>query len=290
MSALLGSVRRSIAEHGHASTLCRGYTFLESYALYQLTRLPIVEPSGHLVDLDAFDRGRDTVFIMGSGGSVNDISDDDWGLIQEGADTLSFNYFFRGEFVPIDFHIVREATSGCGVLWRHAGINTYFDLLNANPCYDETSFFVLRDTRATDSIWGVYVLDRLDDVPICPYQNDRSRALPGEDIDSIAHNVATLFDAINLAYLMGYSDIVLVGVDLYDRQYFWLEEDEVREVDRERDASASDRHNTANPVLQVMPSWRDFLEERDVDLYVENPRSLLHTKEVLPHFDIANQL
>ncbi len=35
------------------------------------------------------------------------------------------------------------------------------------------------------------------------------------------HRSGTLFDAISLAYYLGYKKIILLGVDLYDARYFF---------------------------------------------------------------------
>tara|TARA_B100002003_G_C13827369_1_gene406871 strand:- start:39 stop:416 length:378 start_codon:yes stop_codon:yes gene_type:complete len=80
---------------------------------------------------------------------------------------------------------------------------------------------------------------------------------------------------VSFGYAMGYGSIVLVGVDLYDRRYFWLGEDETRPEDLARDAAHTDVHNTARPVVDLMRQWTEFLKERGVSLTVYNPQSLL---------------
>ena len=122
---------------------------------------------------------------------------------------------------------------------------------------------------------------------ICFYKNLKNRTLilkPSEDINTIPHCGATLFDAINISYLLGYKNIVLVGVDLYDRRYFWLRKNETREGDLKRGATCNDIHNTANFVLEAMPIWKEYLQKRGVKLYVYNPRSLLN--KILPIYKL----
>ena len=49
----------------------------------------------------------------------------------------------------------------------------------------------------------------------------------------VRHAPGTLSDVVNCAYLLGWKDIVLVGVDLYDSRYFWLEQDQTLDYDAE---------------------------------------------------------
>jgi hypothetical protein len=47
------------------------------------------------------------------------------------------------------------------------------------------------------------------------------------------HIAGTLTDCAKFAYLLGWKNIVLAGVDLYDRGYFWLSYEDTREDERE---------------------------------------------------------
>lgn len=281
---------QSVREYGLVQTLQSTYQFSETRVLYELSRRGVFDSGFVDVPVSDIRTSSDTVIILGSGSSINDISDEEWAAIADTADTMAFNHFYRGQFVDIDYHIVREMARGPSALSRHEDITSYLDGVDSNPHYDETVFFALHDRKATDTIWALYVLDGLAGRPVCRYQNDRSREMPGETIEEIAHLAATLFDAINLSYLLGYDRIVLAGVDLYDRRYFWLDEDETRKVDKNRGASETDAHNTTNPVLETIPRWKSMLNDSGVELSVENERSLLCTHDVLPSFDISSDL
>ncbi len=41
----------------------------------------------------------------------------------------------------------------------------------------------------------------------------------------------TLVDAVNVAYCLGWKEIVLVGIDLYDSRYYWLPPDKTLTYD-----------------------------------------------------------
>ena len=109
---------------------------------------------------------------------------------------------------------------------------------------------------------------------------------PSDNIYAISHCIATLSDAINISYILGYRKIVLVGIDLYDRRYFWLGRSETNEYDLKRGKTYSDIHATADNVLRGMAVWNKYLTKKGVRLYIYNPRSLLN--KVLPVYPNAN--
>jgi hypothetical protein len=267
--------------------------FIESTVLYWLYR--VLRPD-HWATEQSFDemaRSAETLFVMGSGASVNEITDEQWQHIEDVGDVMSFNYFFRGEFVPVDYHLAREVEAppapwNMSMLTRHRKFREYFGGLTSNPCYDSCTFFILqqpvrwRDRASASMIWGIYIWKYLAGRDITFFQNGTGD-LPREHIDDISHVGGTLTDAINIGYLMGYDEIVLVGVDLYNRKYFWFDsEDEVRETDEERGADADDEHRTAPTMVRVMDEWQTFLAEHGVTLSVENGNSLLHTDGTVP--------
>ena len=92
----------------------------------------------------------------------------------------------------------------------------------------------------------------------------------------LSHSHSTLDECVNFAFLLGWKVIVLVGVDLYDRRYFWLEADETRSVDMRRGASFDQEHHRANSgMIENLGRWARMFEERGGKLFVYNPRSLL---------------
>ena len=86
---------------------------------------------------------------------------------------------------------------------------------------------------------------------------------------------------MNFAYLIGWKRIVLAGVDLYDRRYFWLDRDTPRSVDVGRGAGVDDTHDRlGSGIVAELARWAAFLADEGVELSVLNPRSLL--ADVLP--------
>lgn len=223
-------------------------------------------------------KSSDTLYIFGSGFSLNALSSEEWRHFESG-DTLSFNQFIRQDFIRLDYYLAREI----------GGIN-HADTVASNQVYDLFREAVLGPRFAGT----IYLLqdDLLAEVSIelqhrfliprgariwCYNTFSRSlRALPPRDLDrGIIHAGGSISDAVSWGYGMGYKSIVLVGVDLYDRRYFWLQKDENRVEDTQRGASHRDVHNTAPVIVDLLRRWTAFFKEQGVSLTVYNPRSLL---------------
>ena len=237
---------------------------------------------------------------MGSGYSINDITREEWQHIIDVGDTFSFNYFFKGKFVPINYHICGEISGALNyglILINNKykkNIKSYYGELFSNPHYKDTTHFLrykMNFTKAPIPIamWAFFFLKVFKNKQVCLYRIviPKDAILePSNNIHAISHNFTTLFDAVNIAYIIGYKKIVLVGVDLYDRRYFWLGRNETREDDLKRGKTHSDIHASADNMMRSIDLWNEYLIKKGVRLYIYNPRSLLN--KVLPIYRNAN--
>lgn len=241
-------------------------------------------------------RRSDRVYVFGSGASLNDISDAEWQEIAA-HDVFGFNAFYRQQWVRTDFHLLRGGVYG-ELRWEPHGREVE-ELIAANPNYAST-IFLLQDEylgHFANTLVGRRLLPR--GARIFRYRTLPGPGLPSRSLaDGVRHSPGTLADCVNLAALLGWREIVLVGVDLYDSRYFWLPPHQTLGVDKKlgnvvpmdvnnvRGNRPEDRHNTAaSGVVEQMAAWRDDLSKRGVTLSVYNPRSLL--AEVLPVFTPA---
>lgn len=236
-------------------------------------------------------RKSDTVFVFGSGASLNALLPDEWEHFAE-HDVFGFNAFYNEHWVPVNFHIVRGGVYG-ELRWR-----TYAEHIaghvRGNPLYRDTIFLMQDDYlgHMSNQLVGHRLLP--EGARIFRYRTTRTeRALTHSFAEGVRHTIGTLEDAVNCAYLMGWRRIVLVGVDLYDNRYFFLPEDQTPAVDRrtagfmgaERDDVRGNRfddvHSTAQAgIVEQMSDWAETMSRGGVELAVYNPRSLL--AEVLP--------
>jgi hypothetical protein len=225
-------------------------------------------------------RTSDTVFVFGSGRSVLDIEPDEWEQMGR-CNTLTFSEFHRQGFVRADYHMVGEIADEPGM--DHArGLREYARRLHENPLYAETVLLLQEGwlARSSNELVGL----RLLPPGACVFRYHRVNrgvsAPPTRTFhDGVTHGWNSSISATNLALLLGFRRIVLVGVDMYDRGYFWLDERESRGSGSD---PLDDPFPTAGAVVELFRGWRELLEPEGVELCVHNPRSRL--TEALPTF------
>jgi len=236
----------------------------------------------------------DTLFILGSGASICDIPVEDWEFMKQ-HNTMSFNYFIVQKYVDIDFHIIREL--GAKTISDHETYESYAKVINQNPHYENSINIVQGGFRAFagNSFIGKLCLRR--GANVFRFKNTAKSQLSHDIKNGISHGPGTLADCINLAYLIGFKDIVLVGVDLYDRQYFWFKDKNIYDIKNvtdtnkdglyTEDRTSSETHRTSSGLIPFLEKWQQELSKKEVKLYTLNPKSLL--KEICPVYEIAKQ-
>jgi hypothetical protein len=232
-------------------------------------------------------RRSDTVFVFGSGASLNELSPADWTHIEQ-HDTLGFNWWVHQQFVRTDYHLIRGIADSDldPAVWRRQ-LREYFDLVRDNPRFAETVFLVHSGFRAINGnrVIGYRYLPEGSRVFL--WRSSVRVGAPSRSFrEGLVHGQSTIQECINFAYLLGWKRIVLVGVDLYDRRYFWLPPDQTRSVDERRDATADDPHVQGTMgLVETLGEWREWLHDETVELDVHNPRSLL--AGTLPVYEAA---
>ncbi len=110
---------------------------------------------------------------------------------------------------------------------------------------------------------------------ITRYISDVDNSSLSTSLPILSAKGSVLFSAINFALLLEYKNIVLVGVDLYNRDYFWLKDNEVRTIDLLRDATKEEKHFTTNKIIELLePIIKDY-SNKNVKFYTYNEKSLL---------------
>ena len=218
-------------------------------------------------------RRSDTAFVFGSGGSLRQIAPDEWERIGR-HDTVGFSHFHRQRWVDVSYHLVAEVN---GVEETAASIRT-------NPRYSNTVFLVGKGWMAQAP--NELVARRLLPQGARIFRWRRvARGLTVPPSPSLrrgfVHGSNSSLDVVNFALVMGWKRVVVVGVDLYDRSYFFLDEGETRPDEREGWHASMPFHQ-ADHVVSMFGLWRRHAEARGVELSVYSPRSLL--AQVLPVF------
>lgn len=253
-----------------------------------------------LSEIDLCDhKTSDTVFLLGSGASINDISEDGWDQIDE-HDSIGLNFWMTHEFVPTFY--VYELSK------YRADQETFYDLLSYRREEYTDVPFILKDLGRTVPLYDV---DRIPEsirrssylakeirIPWVDtdyhvfrrslrWFNDHGYFDQGGRIRCGLKKRASISFLIVLAINMGYRNIVLCGVDMNDSRYFYEEEREKYEcegvplrdeTDPERDDD--DVHRTNDPDVyrpifeNVLYELNDYLlEPRGISLYTASKRS-----------------
>ena len=240
-------------------------------------------------------RRSDTVFVFGSGYSLNDITDAEWRHMA-GHDIFGFNAFYHQRWIDVNFHLLRGGLYG-ELRWQGFA-REVVDIIAGNPRFRDTVFVMQQEFLAqfTNQLVGYRLLPSVKGIVRYPTYRDEGR-LPSTSIErGLRHIAGTLSDAVNCVFCLGWKHIVLVGVDLYDSRYFYLPPDQTATVDRERATvvgapmnrlggnRVGDPHYTLrNGVVDLMDEWQQFFAPRGVRMSVYNERSLLAS--VLPVYD-----
>lgn len=238
-------------------------------------------------------RKSDKVFIFGSGYSLNDIALQQWAHFA-GYDTLGLSGFIYQKWVRTDYHLVRgwvETSDGFSG-WKKF-TPEFANTLEGNPFFRDTILVMQGDYSAQfcNQLLGYGYIGA--GRRVFRYKTVRYDGPPTVSLDQgLRHAVSTLCDAVNFAFCMGWKEIVLVGVDLYDSRYFWLPPDKTLTFDLSvgtpvpssttvRGIRFDQAHSTAkNNLIKLMAEWQALMKTAGCELIVYNPRSLL--ARVLP--------
>ncbi len=244
-------------------------------------------------------RRSDTVFILGSGYSLNDVTPQEWAHIAK-HDVIGFSGAIYQKWVPVNFHLIRGWDYGSreSLMRWHSSASHYADDFQANPLFANSVLLMFADCHNVfcNTLLGFKMIPAGSNIFLYK-SSKRLDGLPSETLKKgIVHGVGTLCDAVNFAYLLGWKRIVLVGVDLYDSRYFWGKPDATELLDADGKCMSSKLtnrgspwdapHNTVrNGVIEFMERWgRHFVENRGVTLEIYNSRSLL--VKVLPVYSV----
>lgn len=213
------------------------------------------------------------MFVFGSGSSLNTMPGAEWREIER-HDTIGFNWFVHQRFVRCDYHVVREiCTNDIDTRLCGQQLDAFRRAVQSNPLYAKTIFLVQTGFSATNGNRAIGLGLLPPGARIYLWRSLRGRTEPSASLaDGLVHAQGTLVECVNFAFLMGWRRIVIAGVDLYDRRYFWLPPDQPAFDDVPCDAP----HNTASSgIVELLGAWRDRFARDGVELYVHNPKSLL---------------
>lgn len=221
------------------------------------------------------------MFIFGSSFSINDITVSEWDEIRRKGSTMSFNMFYYADLVDIDYHVIREVIVAKNYLSRKSfsELRRVNNKISRNRRFLKAKYFAMIDSFSPGALLWYIFYGRRKCTYVYKNLFNRVASWPiSESLEKIPHGGTTLFDCINISYILGYKEIVLVGVDLKDSRYFYLDYNESHWLSK--DVKPDTPHPTQTRVLLNIVEWNNHLKKQGVKLFSYSDSSLL--RKILP--------
>jgi hypothetical protein len=241
----------------------------------------------------------DTLFVLGSGASINNISKKGWEII-ENNNSVGLNYWPIHDFIPtfLMFEMPRGERGNFfyDVLWKKKS-------LYANtPIIFKGLYKNRKDFNGIEKVKTLFHPDLIDNIYLSyelsiPGRNENEFKLglnhldltgffsTGKQIQSLGQYRGTVTCALIFGIKAGYKNIVLCGVDLNDTKYFYEDlakyyQDKGIAVPPTGQTETIHKTNIALhnvlPVSKVIILLQDFFSEKHSGkIYVSNKKSAL---------------
>lgn len=251
----------------------------------------------------------DTIFILGSGESINKITDKQWKIIDR-HDSIGLNRWPVHEFVPT-YYSFELPKRGYNEM-RQAFLNL---LEYRKEDYCDTPMIIkditrmqgmIRNSNIESYTCGELLLSRDSNFPKIPTNTRAHRRLLqwlasrghffNQDFGLLYRRCGSVSYLIHLAVLLGYETIVLCGVDMINSKYFFMS-DQYREsnipIPEPETTDTNKTHRTNDPNRGPRMKLEDIiyliddiiLQPNDIELYVENDISALHPRVPLYSYE-----
>lgn len=239
-------------------------------------------------------KGSETLFVLGSGPSINKISPARWQMIA-GHDTLGFNFWLYHSFVPkfYFFESIEESASP-------AAFDSYLTLVNRRvEDYASTIKIAMefhRRGRQTvehlppafkKELFAIHKVEaparnEAELVRALHYLQRRGAFQVTGRFSSLLKYASSLTSILVFALKLGYKRIVLCGIDLRTPDYFFQDRGFYSESWEPPPEERKERHDTDIPLTWRLPATRvvavikqQLLDPAGTELYVENEDSAL---------------
>ena len=162
----------------------------------------------------------DTIFIFGSGESVNYLTGGQWDEVKR-HNTMAFNYFLVHDFVPDYYEIeIMEPIESHRFFEnlareKYSNVDMFVNLWHANRRKYDFSQYPYQEKMWVFPLWKIPAKSNENFRKSIRYFNKRKML----NLNIVEH-ISQTCCVISLAYLLGYKNIVLIGVDLNGTRYF----------------------------------------------------------------------
>lgn len=185
----------------------------------------------------------DTFFVLGSGYSVNDVSDSQWDYVRQQF-SIGFNNWFFHPFIP-DVYGFEQSKNQEFCKAQIEAFNKVDPALFEIPLFVHTAGMSGKGTSDFDYPWADSKIYK--NLPLSLHTINRKiletyikRSVSSKNLVRLLHYSASVAMYIDLGIRLGYKKIVLVGFDMDDPRYFY-EKDQYAEL--------------AGPVLKILEEY-----------------------------------
>lgn len=248
---------------------------------------------------------NDTVFILGSGSSINQLTAAQWEIIGK-QDTIGFNNWTLHSFVPTYYFF--EPTSEKNDFQKQMNREIYANISARSAAYKDTAVIIHYLKRY---FFDFSILDSFKERDNLYFQAPVN--LPGQDIrelqkaytrafhlklfdrvDPAVYRRGSLAKIIHFAIACRYREIVLLGIDLNTSPYFFDMPDVTlpegcRRVAFTQTGQSHQLHDTVNPdkgqvtMIDVLTTMNDIVL-KPLDIRLSNGSAISALKDHLPDY------
>lgn len=248
----------------------------------------------------------DKLFIIGSGYSLNNITQEEWDEINK-HDTLGFNFsFINNDHVPTFYACEAMINKNPNEFGRSKVSDIFYNLYKYKKEQYKNVIKISTDLQE-DRIehFENYACDLFDDnfyllntvnglaptekhfQKLLNYLISKKVFISKKNLDTIFKFRATLAMAISFGINLRYKEIVLCGIDLNDPRYFYMDKDKYPNLEYFRSSKDTPKHTTImkstlfltiDKVITLMD--KSLSKQNKISLFIQNPDSALNN--ILP--------
>ncbi|KKN09476.1 hypothetical protein LCGC14_1046170 [marine sediment metagenome] len=225
----------------------------------------------------------DTIFVLGSGWSINNVTDDEWNIIKK-HNSAGFNWSCKHSFEPT-FFLIREQANLPQRKHKGETIKTLIKRVNR---YTQTACIICDVRKHTPRAYN-YGGDKRITAQCIVVRDNNNRKHSRKPhkyfkLDPFKHGLihgrCTMYNILHLVTYLQYKQVVFVGVDLRDSRYFWLDKKDTRHTLVKKGKKHDGKHPITSDMMRLIKRCRKL----PFDMYVSYKKSLL--KRRIPYKSI----
>lgn len=270
------------------------YIFCKVYKLKCQSKLGLID------DISSSLRRSDTLFVLGSGASINDLKKTDWDYIAK-HDSVGFNFWFVHDFVP-SYYIYEESLD-------KKRNELFYEILEAKKYLYRDTVFLIKDIEVKNISYHKIPTEIRSNFYLAPSISLKNPFLKNSyfkkvmkyclsfinfmnkrKVKLLFNRKASIIFIITLAYYLGYKKVVLCGIDLNNNKYFF---DDVYYANKKKPSNHSNHNvhltntNTGKDPMKVSEILHELYVEffrKNMELYIMSDKSEL--AKILAVYDI----